>query len=85
MWLAPNNVGKNSGDPNYNKLIAFPAAAGQPGSAVTAGAVTLPGGNGTWTNFVAGGATSDSAFAAAGRIECLFGSTATRIPLFTNT
>lgn len=83
MWLSPNNVGKFSSE--LTKLINFPALTGKPGNVVDAGAVTMPGANGTWTNFVAGGATSDSAFAAAGRIEVSFQGTAGRIPLFTAT
>jgi hypothetical protein len=87
MWLHPNNVGKNSADVNYNKLIAFPnsAAASNPAPAgadpVAAGAVTLPGATGTWTNLIAGTTSLATAMTNAGRIECLFQDLACRIPL----
>lgn len=88
MWLVQNNMGKITDDPKRDKLIYFPdsTAATNPAPTrsdpVVAGAVTLPGANGTWTNFVAGTTSSDTAFAAAGRIECEFQGLATRIPLF---
>lgn len=86
MWLTPNNVGKMSSDPGYNKLIYFPgdstATPAAPAGAdpVAAGAVTIPGAGGTWTNLVAGTTSLDTAFAAAGRIDVQFRSTAGRIP-----
>lgn len=44
-----------------------------------------PGANGTWTNFVAGTTTSDTAFAAAGYFVIKMGSTLYRWPTFTAT
>lgn len=87
MWLVTNNMGKITDDPKLTKLLYFPdsAAATNPAPTrsdpVAMGAVTLPGANGTWTNLVAGTTSLDTAFAAAGRIECEFQGLATRIPL----
>ncbi len=87
MWLEKNTVGKITDDPKRNKLLYFPdsTAATNPAPAasdpVAAGAVTLPGATGTWTNLIAGTTSLDTAMTNAGRIECEFQGLAVRIPL----
>lgn len=89
MWLQQNNVGKNSSDAKRDKLIWFPDGSADTAQAgndpVEADAVVLPTAGGTWTNFIAGTTTSDTAFAAAGYIECEFQGTGCRIPLVLDT
>jgi hypothetical protein len=74
-WLVPN-LGKVSTDPGGDAIIQFPNG----GDGDPTAAYALPGANGTWTNFIAGAGTTDTALAAAGKIFVEFGGQTGYVP-----